>query len=387
MTSEHLVKMDTYSDATDISNTTDTWLDNSSHPPIETGVEERLEAILVPVIFAIIFIIGVVGNVTLITIVLRNEKMRNTPNIFVVSLSVGDLLLLLFSVPFSSTLFTLVSWPFGTFVCKLNKYMQTLSLGVSVFTLTALSGDRYIAIVHPMSRHATKPTLITVLIVLGIWTLSALLAIPDAYTPTIALRPGQNGKTLPICEDYPDDFPEWYSKAHTIVLIIVFFFLPVTIIGLFYGLMARILFQSSRDMPCETMNASMNQQQQRQINARIKVAKIVMSFIVIFVLCWAPRHAYLLAANVIQPHYNMFWHVLQIVSYCLMFVYSCVNPYALWFLSSQFRKYYNRYLFCCCPKFKYGPLPGEQSHMYHFNSTVRRNSTTYTGVAHSQSMC
>ncbi|WAR08911.1 CCH1R-like protein [Mya arenaria] len=124
------------------------------------------DAILVPILFAIIFLIGVVGNVTLIFTVLKKKSLRNTPNIFVVSLSIGDLLLLLCSVRFSSTLFTCFSWPFGIFLCKFNEFMQTLSLGVSVFTLTALSGDRYIAIVHPMSKHTGKPKLKTVVAML-----------------------------------------------------------------------------------------------------------------------------------------------------------------------------------------------------------------------------
>ena len=106
--------------------------------------EDLPQATAVPIVFAIIFLVGVIGNSTLVYTVLRNKSMRNTPNIFVVSLSIGDLLLLVCCVPFSSTLYTITSWPYGAFMCTLNEYMQTLSLGVSVFTLTALSGDRYI---------------------------------------------------------------------------------------------------------------------------------------------------------------------------------------------------------------------------------------------------
>lgn len=45
---------------------------------------------------------------------------------------------------------------------------------------------------------------------------------------------------------------------------------------------------------------------------------------------------------------NMFWHVFKILAFCLSFVNSCVNPLALYFISRQFRRYYDRYLFCCC---------------------------------------
>jgi gastrin-releasing peptide receptor len=360
--------------------------------------EERPEAIIVPVIFAIIFLVGVIGNTALIFTVLRNKSMRNTPNIFVVSLSIGDLLLLLCSVPFASTFYSVTSWPFGEGLCKFNEFMQTLSLGVSIFTLTALSGDRYIAIVHPMSKHTGKPTLITVVTAVGIWILSVVLAIPDGYTSKLEYVTGymEGNSTnssasdihLSICLIYPLDYPPIYGKIHSMARFIIFFVIPLFIIGLFYALMARILILSSREMPCESMkDSAMNQQQKRQIQARLKVAKVVLSFVIIFVICWLPRHISILAYYHSDAEFNMFWHVLKITSYCLTYIYSCVNPYALYFLSSQFRKYYNRYLFCCCPKFKYRSLGAEQSAMYNFNSTVRRGSTTYTGVVHSQSMC
>ena len=368
------------------SNVTDTFI-------LGPDLEDFPEATAVPIVFVIIFLVGVIGNSTLIFTVLRNKSMRNTPNIFVVSLSVGDLLLLLFSVPFSSTFYTITSWPYGEFMCSFNEYMQTLSLGVSVFTLTALSGDRYIAIVHPMSKHTGKPTMITIVTVIAIWILAVVLAIPDAVTSRLEYRPtvpGDNNTTnlIAICMLYPLDFPEWYTKGHSMFRFFVFFLIPLIIIGLFYVLMAQILILSSRELPCETTkNSAMNQQQKRQIEARIKVAKVVLSFVLIFIICWLPRHIFILWYNYSPEEYNMFWHVFKITSFCLTYIYSCVNPYALYFLSSQFRKYYNRYLFCCCPKYKYRALgTGEPSVMYNFNS-VRGRSTSLTGVVHSQSMC
>lgn len=340
---------------------------------LEPDVEDSPEATAVPIVFILIFLVGVIGNSTLIFTVLRNKSMRNTPNIFVVSLSFGDLLLLLFSVPFSATLYTITSWPFGEFMCNFNEYMQTLSLGISVFTLTALSGDRYIAIVHPMSKHTGKPTMITIITVIAIWLLAIVLAIPDGVTSKLEYKPTMpepgddmnRTSLIAICVLYPEDFPLWYTKGHSMFRFFVFFVIPLVIIGLFYILMAQILILSSRDMPCEaTKNTMMNQQQKRQVQARIKVAKVVLSFVLIFIICWLPRHIFILWYNYSPDEYNMFWHVFKITSFCLTYIYSCVNPYALYFLSSQFRKYYNRYLFCCCPKFKYRALGAEPSELY-----------------------
>ena len=59
-------------------------------------------------------------------------------------------------VPFTFTLYILDSWPFGPLLCKFSECVKDISVGVSVFTLTALSADRFFAIVDPMRKlHAT----------------------------------------------------------------------------------------------------------------------------------------------------------------------------------------------------------------------------------------
>ena len=60
------------------------------------------------------------------------------------------------AVPIASTAYVLDSYPFGLVLCKISEVAKDVSIGVSVFTLTALSADRFFAIVDPMRRlHAT----------------------------------------------------------------------------------------------------------------------------------------------------------------------------------------------------------------------------------------
>lgn len=53
---------------------------------------ERPETYIVPVIFSLILLMGVVGNGVLILILLCDADMRNAPNTYVLSLAIGDLL-------------------------------------------------------------------------------------------------------------------------------------------------------------------------------------------------------------------------------------------------------------------------------------------------------
>lgn len=67
---------------------------------------KRPETYIVPILFVLIFVVGVLGNGTLVLIFLRHRNMRNTPNTYIFSLALGDLLVIVICVPFISTLYT-----------------------------------------------------------------------------------------------------------------------------------------------------------------------------------------------------------------------------------------------------------------------------------------
>lgn len=96
----------------------------------------------IPTIYGIIILIGLIGNITLIKIFCTVKSMRNVPNLFISSLALGDLLLLVTCVPVDASRYLADEWLFGRIGCKLIPFIQLTSVGVSVFTLTALSADR-----------------------------------------------------------------------------------------------------------------------------------------------------------------------------------------------------------------------------------------------------
>lgn len=100
--------------ADDVTNSSGVWEEEG------LGDEYDSAKFIIPVIFALIFLCGVVGNGLLIAIVLRNKEMRNTPNILILSLALGDLVLITISVPFTAPIYTLPSWPFGLTICKVS---------------------------------------------------------------------------------------------------------------------------------------------------------------------------------------------------------------------------------------------------------------------------
>lgn len=64
----------------------------------------------------------------------------------------ADLLVILICVPFVGTIYTFESWLWGSSLCRLTEWAKDVSIGVSVFTLCALSADRYCAVVNPLRK-------------------------------------------------------------------------------------------------------------------------------------------------------------------------------------------------------------------------------------------
>lgn len=340
---------------------------------------QRIETYVVPVLFALIFIVGILGNGTLVIIFARNKNLRNVPNTYIINLAMGDILVLMISLPFTSTIYTIESWPYGELICKLSDFVKETSIGVSVFTLTALSVDRYFAIVAPMRHHmGSFAGQGTIIVAVAIWILSVVLACPTAILSYVRHVNDTGTEPFDVCWPYPDYIWEDYPKLNVMMKFLFYYLLPLLIISGFYAAMANHLVKSSKNMPGEPQG-----QQSRQIEARKKVAKVVLSFVVIFAVCFFPNHVFFLwfyFNSSAHQDYDDFWHACRIIGFCLCFINSCINPIALYCVSGVFRKYYNQYLFCCLasPQSKRGGRGklDRQSTLVNFNSTFRRTSTS-----------
>ena len=347
--------------------TQDNHSDNST---TKSSIWDFPEMFVVPALFAIIFVIGLVGNATLIFIVLRNKPMRTKPNVLIVNLSMGDFLLILVSVPFTSIIFTLPERPFGSATCKLNEFMQTLSVGVSIFTLTALSADRFIAIVYPLASYSSSSLTRVIVASAVIWVLSTGLGLMDLVGAHAGpCKECHETVSIQICSVYPDEWGTGYKAFRLIFRFVIYFAAPLIIIVCLYVIIAVVLLRQALSLSSKTVvnssasaTPSVNRAprlrkrqesvaMERQNESRKKVAKVVLSFVIIFVVCWLPRHVYLMCHNLDETfEWNTTWKVLKIVGFCLMFIYSAINPLALYLLNAEFRRYFHHYLFGCCYK-------------------------------------
>ncbi|OCT66077.1 phe13-bombesin receptor isoform X2 [Xenopus laevis] len=327
----------------------------------------RLEVLAtISVTYAVIISVGLLGNTILIKVFFKIKSMQTVPNIFITSLAFGDLLLLLTCVPVDASRYMVDTWLFGRMGCKILSFIQLTSVGVSVFTLTVLSADRYKAIVKPLELQTSDAVLKTCGKAVCVWIISMLLAAPEAvFSDLYEFTSPDKNMSFKTCAPYPVS-EKLLQETHSLMCFLVFYIIPLSIISAYYILIAKTLYRSTFNMPAEEHTHA-----RKQIESRKRVAKTVLVLVALFAFCWLPNHilylyrsfTYHSAVNSSMLHLSA-----TIFARILAFSNSCVNPFALYWLSRSFRQHFKKQVYCC-------PEQPPQS------QTSPTHSSTTTGIA------
>ncbi|XP_008160073.1 neuromedin-B receptor [Eptesicus fuscus] len=321
--------------------------DGAFLPASEGTTAELVIRCVIPSLYLFIIAVGLLGNIMLVKIFITNSAMRSAPNIFISNLVAGDVLLLLTCVPVDASRYFFDEWVFGKVGCKLIPVIQLTSVGVSVFTLTALSADRYKAIVNPMDIQTSGAVLWTCVKAVGIWVVSVLLAVPEAVFSEVVRIDSLDNGSFTACIPYPQT-DELHPKIHSVLIFLVYFLIPLAIISVYYYHIAKTLIKSAHNLPGEY-----NEHTKKQMETRKRLAKIVLVFVGCFAFCWFPNHIlYMYRSfnyNKIDP--SLGHMIVTLVARILSFCNSCVNPFALYLLSESFRRHFNSQL--CCGRKSY----------------------------------
>ena len=141
-------------------------MENSTATSLDSGfLRENLSIRAVKLIlYGLIFITGITGNMLVCLVVCRQRKLRTSTNFYIVNLAMADLAVLILCIPFDVTVQeNSYVWPFGKFLCHIIYPIMTMCTFASVGTLTAIAYNRYTAISRPMRVQAGRKCLLRLL--------------------------------------------------------------------------------------------------------------------------------------------------------------------------------------------------------------------------------
>ncbi|XP_028316836.1 opioid receptor, delta 1a [Gouania willdenowi] len=290
-------------------------------------------AICITALYSVICVVGLLGNILVMYGVVRYTKMKTATNIYIFNLALADALATS-TLPFQSAKCLMNTWPFGEILCKLIIAIDYYNMFTSIFTLTMMSVDRYIAVCHPVRalgfRTAAKAKLINVLI----WVLSSAIGVPImimAITDT-SLETGRTRCTL----KFPD--PDWYWDTVTKICVFIFaFVVPVMVITICYGLMILRL-RSVR---------LLSGSKEKDRNMR-RITRMVLVVVAAFIICWTPIHIFIIVRTMVKvdsrnPFVNASWHLCIALGY----TNSSLNPLLYAFLDENFKRCFRDFCLPC----------------------------------------
>lgn len=203
----------------------------------------------ISVTYAIIFLTGVIGNISTCIVIAKNKSMHTATNYYLFSLAVSDLLLLVSGLP--PEMYRLW-WPqvyiFGEVFCSLQSFAAETSANATVLTITAFTVERYIAICHPFLTHTMSKLSRAVKFVMAIWIFALCLAIPQAIPYGVMYELDMHGMETSSCT-----ITKMLMEHAFELSTLVFFVAPMTVITVLYVLIAvklrhsRILTAAARN--------------------------------------------------------------------------------------------------------------------------------------------
>ena len=188
------------------------------------------------VTYLIIFLVGVLGNVMTCTVIAYHRVMRTPTNYYLLSLAVSDLLVLLLGLPLE--LYEMWrNYPFllGKGGCYFKTFLFETVCFASILIVTALSVERYIAVVHPLKAKYVVTRAHAKRVILSVWGISMLCAMPNASLHGIlTLPPGSGASGIPESALCTLVRPRWMYNLLIQVTTLLFFLLPMLTISVLY---------------------------------------------------------------------------------------------------------------------------------------------------------
>nr|AJA32745.1 FGLa/AST receptor [Rhodnius prolixus] len=331
------------------SNVTDTEIFMEEISPELT---EKIVAIVVPVLFGIIVILGLFGNALVVIVVAVNQQMRSTTNILIINLAIADLLFIVFCVPFTATDYIFRFWPFGDTWCKMVQYLIVVTAYASVYTLVLMSLDRFLAVVHPIASMSIRTEKNAISAILVTWIVIVISNIPVFLCHgEVTFNYSSSEHTVCIfLEMDPLIRPDGFNKvAFQVSFFATAYVIPLALIcGLYLVMLVRLWGGAAPGGRCSAESR----------RGKRRVTRMVLVVVAIFAICWCPIQVILVMKSIGQYEITPTSVMVQIVSHVLAYMNSCVNPILYAFLSENFRKAFRKVIYC-------GPEGG--SHPPHLN--------------------
>nr|XP_055071730.1 atypical chemokine receptor 3a [Misgurnus anguillicaudatus] len=308
--------------------------DNISQVEVHTCLTSFNRSALLNVmctLYAFIFVVGLAANALVVWVNLRSQRHYHETHLYILNLAVADLCVVATLPVWISSLAQGGHWPFGQVACKLTHLLFSVNLFASIFFLACMSVDRYVSVVRTGEISHRWGRRIRRLVCAATWLLALFASLPDTYF--LQSVKSLHGHATLCRPEYPEENPLEWMVGIQLSFVVLGFAIPFPIIAVSYALLANTLASSS------SSNSPSNEDQDRSVSR-----KVILTYIVVFIACWAPYHSVLLADALVMlgvlpmgcSAENSLFVALNLTQ-CLSLLHCCVNPVVYSFAHRHYR--------------------------------------------------
>ncbi|XP_029930538.1 leukotriene B4 receptor 2b [Myripristis murdjan] len=291
----------------------------------ESLVSNDFSTALGALILTLVFLLGVPGNLFIIWSILARARRRSVTTILILNLACAD------SFIMALTLFFVVylakqTWVFGNVMCKVLFYLCNTNMYASIFLITLMSVHRLVAVVWPRKLRFLATKKIVTRVILGLWVLVMIVAIPSLLFRKEREDKDERNKTRVVCapeHDYARQVRFQYSLET-----VAGFILPYAVIVTSYVLILRRLRQT-------------------KFKRKVRSEKLILAIVVTFGVFWLPYHVinmvqvaaeWFSEESVMRDKLDHIWKSSRAVTSALAFISSCANPVLYTFAGKSYIK-------------------------------------------------
>jgi hypothetical protein len=136
-------------------------------------------SITIAVLYLVICVLGLAGNSLVVVAILKLDKMASATTVYIFNLALADGLFMV-GLPFVAIQNFMNRWDFGDAACKLVMVLDGINQFTSVFCLTVMSVDRYMALVDPLRFARWRTPARAKMVSAGLWLFSMVPVLPMA---------------------------------------------------------------------------------------------------------------------------------------------------------------------------------------------------------------
>ncbi|XP_054627002.1 C3a anaphylatoxin chemotactic receptor [Dunckerocampus dactyliophorus] len=279
-------------------------------------------AVAACIILGLSFLIGTPGNLLVIWTILRHVKQRSHTVVLILHLAAADLLVLI-TLPL--WIYSMAhSWVFGEASCKAMGFVINGCMYSSVFLITLMSVERFVAVCYPFASVGWKRKKALSKILLVLWTTAFLFSVPTLLTRVVD-KEQDSGEEHCLYNQYDSATQEMVCL---LLETLVGYVLPFSVLVVCYGCLCTRITQMT-------------------FKSKRKSTVLIASVVVVFAFCWTPYHIANILSLVILAMDTSFPHIgdrledvrtgMAFVSGAMVFIGSTVNPVLYMFAARSFR--------------------------------------------------